>query len=287
MFSPYLAELHRNAETDAMDDLLIKAISSEPYLLAEMVSLANSATHGIAGRYFYSAYDCLLRVGFKKGLSVAYRYFIRAGLNDWITQNETANQIWHEACFTAQLAKEITSQGKHKAMSGYAYLLTLLSYLGELFLVGPGMEGQLFSENIGDFANCSKPDIDVVWITLMLLKKLELPNTLEKSICSAQKIAASFDAKEDSVAAILLVARGLAQTYYTKNKSISSVSPTALECAWEQLSFSMDEQSAVKRSAIALRKSYFKSQQKFTSLESALVEELEEYEKNQMQNQPA
>src|ERR1700676_1014158 len=61
--TPHLQKLLFTDDPDRLHDDLHNVVRSDPVILARLVQLANSADYGLAGRYFYTALECIMRIG--------------------------------------------------------------------------------------------------------------------------------------------------------------------------------------------------------------------------------
>lgn len=239
MFSDYLSKLHGCEDPDETYTLLMRAYKAEPYLLAKLVNLANSVMYGYPGRYFYTPEECLGRVGMAQATRLAMAFFVEAGLKGWLYSCTRSRAVWQEAVFASQIAEQLRLD-TGLLLQNSAFLATLLSYLGELFLAGPVFERLGDEVHLGLYAHSQSNEIDPYILTKLLLKKLTLPQPIEASLGLVERF---FDPSGNDphhrVAAALTLARGVAQRFYPRGVFIAYVEDNAVEYA--QLRLGLDD----------------------------------------------
>ena len=183
--NPYALELSRVTDSTEEDSasyrLLVKSIEAEPYLLAQMVSVANSVRHGKPGAYFYSAEDCMRRIGIVDTQNIVLTFYVKKAVDSLATKTAAAQALWTESVSAARLARLAARYLANEATASRVYLGTLLSYLGEVFIVGHTPRDEFPGFTV--YGQTTEPSVDGAlnpyWATMVLLDKLEVPSPVQ------------------------------------------------------------------------------------------------------------
>jgi len=188
VLNPYAIELSRVSDSSEEDTaaymLLVKSIEAEPYLLTQMVAVANSVAHGIAGTYFYSAEDCVRRIGLSDTHNIVLTFYVKQAMDSIVGRSPIALQLWTESVSSARLARLATRFLSSEVLAAQVYLATLLSYLGELFIVSHTAREKLRPLTV--FGASMEPSVDgevnPYWTTLLLMDRLEVPSPIRQMV---------------------------------------------------------------------------------------------------------
>lgn len=252
-FSPYLHQFQSCVDADDRQALLLRAFESEPYLLAKAVSLANSVVYGVAGRYFYTPADCLSRIGQTQAGNVAMAFFVEAGLRGWIRNQPRSQAVWQEAVFAAQVAQMLSSFVQEPIPNGIPFLTTLLSYLGELFLVGPVFDELGPNPTLALYARGQLNELDAYVLTRLLLPKLDLPSPIRRVLHHTGLTPELPDEGESGAVALLLLARSMAQAFYPEDAFVARIEEPLAEWAPQALGLAEASLAEAARQARQLR----------------------------------
>lgn len=253
VFSPFLAELYASTDPDKQQLLLIQACSSEPYLCSKLVNMANSVYYGRPGHWYLKVEDCLARIGLEEAMRLAMRFFVEAGMKDLFCNEERSQAVWQEAVFAAQLAQLISGFGGKDVQDGKPFLSTLLSYLGELYLVGPVFDKLTGPIQLGFYSQGNEGEIDPFELTKALMKKLGLPEPVTATILSVEELHYGGMVDEQNSAAVVTLARGLAQTYYPEGVFVARMKEPAVTSAINLLQFEDVELTTITERAEYIR----------------------------------
>lgn len=257
MFSPFLGQLYSADDADEKHYLLLRAYESEPYLLAKLVSLANSVIYGMPNKYFYTPAECLGRVGQAEGTALAISFFLKAGVQGWMRDDERSTAVWQEAIFAAQVSQMLVSHGGGNVRDGKPFLSTLLSYLGELFLTGPVFD-QIEELNLAMYSNANEGEIDAYAVTMALLQKMGLPSPVKSTILSVEELhrgqlSPTGGYQPTSDTALLTAARGIAQSFYPQGVFVARIEERIVDVAIGALALDDGDLDIIKTKVDVLR----------------------------------
>lgn len=258
MFSPFLGQLYSSDDADEKHCLLLRAYESEPYLLAKLVSLANSVIYGMPNKYFYTPAECLGRVGQAEGTALAISFYLKAGVQGWMRDDERSTAVWQEAIFAAQVSQMLVSHGCGQVRDGKPFLSTLLSYLGELFLTGPVFDQIGEQLNLAMYSNANEGEIDAYAVTMALLQKMGLPSPVKSTILSVEElhrgqVSTTGGYRPTSDTALLTAARGIAQSFYPQGVFVARIDEHMVDVAIDALALDDGDLDVIKTKVGVLR----------------------------------
>lgn len=240
-FSSELVALQSCRDEDALYDLLIKAIESEPFLLSRVVRVANSvAFAGLGAGHAMGANECLLRIGLSMGKQIAEDFLIDQALGRIARANRFSRGVWREARLAGYVVRMYEGYCEEPFNFGGPSLPAIMSYLGELFVMSLiKAEYELPSIKIPVQPNSGS--IDLVGLSLLAFAQLQLPEPVEATLRALPAILSGTEADYARSAAAVLLSRAQVREAQSVQSFTASVPQEVIESAKARLGVSAGE----------------------------------------------
>ena len=240
-FSSELVALQSCRDDTELYTLLARAMEGEPFLLSRMVRVANSvAFSGIGAGYAVGENECLLRIGLSMGKQIAEDFMIDQALGRIARASRFSRAVWREARLGAAMTRFFEEKCEPPFDYGGPFLPAILSYLGELCIVGLATaEYELPKLEILAEPGVSK--MDVVAMARLALTQLELPKPVEDAIAAIPAVITGEAVPYVKSAAAVLLCRALVKTTQSGQSYSANVSESVIGAACEVLSMSEED----------------------------------------------
>jgi len=208
----HIIEIYQNPDASCED--LAEIVSSDSVLTSQLISWANSPYYSLASSVT-TAKDAIIRaLGFDLvmalclGLSLTQGY--RAQLN-----SHTANRIWRESLYTAELAQQIALKNDAKELAALCFTAGLTQNLGSWLIAqqAPGLQVDIeayYSANPHlptSTIEQSTLGIDYLTLSKMLFEQWQLPDELAQAALGVSLIDGDINEANLDVFAMVKTAR--------------------------------------------------------------------------------
>ena len=240
-FSSELEALQLCRDDDALYEQLIRSAENEPFLLARMVKVANSVVYGgNSDTYVCTASECLMRFGLTTGQQLALDFLVNKSIGRITQANDMARGTWHEALVAGRLSRYLGSYCEAPFDIGGPFLPTILTYLGEVFVMSLLADERDVPE-LGVFTRAGNSGFDVYGLSVTIMERLGLPKPVEDTVKQSHLLLVPMSPPYINTAAAVILGRYLVQSTKPANVFSAQINDEMRDTAMDVLQLTLDD----------------------------------------------
>ncbi|MEY3200804.1 MAG: hypothetical protein RIR70_354 [Pseudomonadota bacterium] len=257
-FSAELIAVQSCRDDDAIYPLLLSAIESEPFLLARVLRVANSATYSRCSvGPGLGIYECLLRIGVTQARRIADDFLIDHALGRIARANRLSRSVWREARLAGRISGLFDACCVPPFDEVGANLPVCLSYLGEIFVMSLAEAHMEIPKLTLPADGSTQPDL--VELSVLAMNKLGIPKVFCDVLSDLPRVSQGREATFGNTAAVVLLSRALTKSLRPGLSFSAEIPMSSIEAAlallgisdtkWEELAVAAQAILKIPRSA--------------------------------------